>query len=368
LNFGFLNSIILAGILQGFFFGTLYLYSKKYKSEDIRYLALLILSFSYNNLQFYISDIGLITGAMMYKTLYIPMGTLIPVFIYFYVLEFTNSLHKSKGKKLLYFLPFLIFTLNVFIYKVWSIFAQPTNIPYYIFKFINDVQSIFSAAYTLVLLLLSYIQVRRYSRNYQGAYKSTNENSSWLKQTLLLLFALTILWSYALFNYIIDASYRIYFQILWVGLSLTIYWLGHFGVFRYGVKEERKSIRRYASRKSQHFTPDLATDSHIEKFENILKIEKRFLHHRLTLEDIAQELNISKGHLSRIINAELETNFTDYVNKLRVEESKKHLINPEFSKYTLAAIGLEAGFSSKSNFNTVFKKQTGYTPSQFKNK
>jgi len=51
---------------------------------------------------------------------------------------------------------------------------------------------------------------------------------------------------------------------------------------------------------------------------------------------------------------------------LRVEEAKTYLIDNEFANYTLVAIGLEAGFNSKSAFNSSFKKITGKTPSQFK--
>jgi len=51
---------------------------------------------------------------------------------------------------------------------------------------------------------------------------------------------------------------------------------------------------------------------------------------------------------------------------LRVEEAKLYLTDTDFSNYTLVAIGLEAGFNSKSAFNNSFKKITGQTPSQFK--
>ena len=34
--------------------------------------------------------------------------------------------------------------------------------------------------------------------------------------------------------------------------------------------------------------------------------------------------------------------------------------------FTVLAIGMDAGFNSKSSFNAVFKKQVGMTPSQFR--
>ena len=84
------------------------------------------------------------------------------------------------------------------------------------------------------------------------------------------------------------------------------------------------------------------------------------------MEKTAEALELSQGHLSKIINTELGVGFKDYINALRVEEAKTYLLDKEFSNYTLVAIGLEAGFNSKSAFNSSFKKITGETPSQFK--
>jgi AraC-like DNA-binding protein len=92
-----------------------------------------------------------------------------------------------------------------------------------------------------------------------------------------------------------------------------------------------------------------------------------FLDSMLTLDKLAEEMKLSKSHLSRIINSELGIGFRDYLNSLRLEEAKLHLLNPEFASYTLVAIGLEAGFNSKTTFNTVFKKITTMTPSEYRN-
>ena len=94
--------------------------------------------------------------------------------------------------------------------------------------------------------------------------------------------------------------------------------------------------------------------------------QKRYRDSDLTLDRIADELDLSNSYLSRIIKAELGVGFVDYVNTLRVEEAKLYLLKPEFSNYTLVSIGIEAGFNSKSAFYSSFKKITGQTPSDFK--
>ncbi len=75
-------------------------------------------------------------------------------------------------------------------------------------------------------------------------------------------------------------------------------------------------------------------------------------------------LFITPHQLSEFINDLLGMNFASYINQYRVEEAKSILVNkPEES--TLA-IGFQVGFGSKQSFNTIFKQQTGTTPSGYR--
>lgn len=85
----------------------------------------------------------------------------------------------------------------------------------------------------------------------------------------------------------------------------------------------------------------------------------------LTLEDLSRELNTSKEQISMIINQGFGMNFNDYVNTYRIEEIKKRFMNGEASKFTILGIALDSGFNSKTTFNRVFKKYTGFTPLQY---
>jgi AraC-like DNA-binding protein len=66
-----------------------------------------------------------------------------------------------------------------------------------------------------------------------------------------------------------------------------------------------------------------------------------------------------------LINEEFLVNFYDFVNKYRVEEAKRLLLDNN-RNYKIIAIAYEVGFNSKATFNRVFKKFTGLTPSDFK--
>jgi AraC-like DNA-binding protein len=69
--------------------------------------------------------------------------------------------------------------------------------------------------------------------------------------------------------------------------------------------------------------------------------------------------------LSQIINERFGQNFFNYLSSVRVEEAKKRLCAADSDSVALSEIAYAVGFNSLSAFSTVFKKQTGISPSQF---
>ncbi len=104
----------------------------------------------------------------------------------------------------------------------------------------------------------------------------------------------------------------------------------------------------------------------LSKLTQLMEKEKPHLEMGLTLPMLSKMLDVSPNHLSQVINGKLNKSFFDFVNRYRVEETKKALISPEADRFSILGIAMDAGFNSKSSFYTAFKKHTGVTPSQFK--
>ena len=97
----------------------------------------------------------------------------------------------------------------------------------------------------------------------------------------------------------------------------------------------------------------------------LLRDRKVYANVELTLENLAHQLNISSGYLSRIIKEKEDKNFYEFINHFRLEAVKSMLLDEAYSNYSIMGIATECGFQSKSTFNKAFKKSTGETPSAF---
>lgn len=97
-----------------------------------------------------------------------------------------------------------------------------------------------------------------------------------------------------------------------------------------------------------------------------MKQEKLYLDNELTLPKLAEVTQLSIHKLSYLLNNDFGQNFYQFVNSYRIEEAKQLLLNPKMSHLSIEGIAYEAGFNSKSVFNTTFKKTTGASPSEFR--
>jgi YesN/AraC family two-component response regulator len=110
---------------------------------------------------------------------------------------------------------------------------------------------------------------------------------------------------------------------------------------------------------------DNQQESLVIEFTHLLNNEQIFLQKDITLESLAKQMNTNRTYLSQIINDHFNNSFSNLINEYRVRKAQEMMLDPSSKVYTLEAIAQKVGFNSKSNFNLVFKKITGLTPSIF---
>lgn len=85
----------------------------------------------------------------------------------------------------------------------------------------------------------------------------------------------------------------------------------------------------------------------------------------ISLETLAQELDLSISHISRIFTKKLKISFSDYINGLRLNKAVELMNN---STITITKAAAYSGFPTIRTFNRVFVEQYGVTPSEFRKK
>lgn len=129
---------------------------------------------------------------------------------------------------------------------------------------------------------------------------------------------------------------------------------------------QKTNEEKTASQKNR--LADSKTSEIVVKILAVMEQEKLFQETELTVQDLADKLQFPSYQVSQAINEGMKKNFYDLVNSYRVEEAKRLLLDSRNRSYTILSVGFEAGFNSKTTFNTVFKKFTGLTPTEYREK
>jgi len=160
------------------------------------------------------------------------------------------------------------------------------------------------------------------------------------------------------------------------GITQTTLWQIHPNVQKEKLEEE---INKAVQSESQNVinkkdtfqksrTTNIKTNEITSKIIALMEKDKLYRETELTLQNLSEKLQYPSYQVSQAINEGLKKNFYDLINSYRVEEAKRLLVDPKNQNYTILSVGFEAGFNSKTTFNTVFKKFTGFTPTEFRNK
>jgi AraC-like DNA-binding protein len=108
------------------------------------------------------------------------------------------------------------------------------------------------------------------------------------------------------------------------------------------------------------------SENYFREIEEIITGNQLFLNPDLSLHNVAQAVRLSDRTVSQTIKENAAMNFTDYINIKRIEYAKEILRNTSKSEKNVLEILYEAGFNSKSVFNTQFKKHTGQSPTIYR--
>jgi AraC-like DNA-binding protein/ligand-binding sensor protein len=84
---------------------------------------------------------------------------------------------------------------------------------------------------------------------------------------------------------------------------------------------------------------------------------------QLSLTDVAKAAGASVFHFCKVFHKATGLKFTDYVARVRLEDARNRLLNPNLR---VSEIAYDVGFQSLTQFNRTFKRVFGQSPTDFR--
>jgi len=374
----FMTHVFLLAAVQGVLLGIL-LFSRKQNHAANVVLGALCLALSLDLLEaayvfnrLYLTHPHLMGYTYVFPFLYGPL-------YYLYARLLTREKDALHWKDSLHFLPaFLVLVYASPVYflsgqeKIAFIQLLNTDRPLQ-FAIIDNLKPAHGLLYTILVIGV----IARHNRRIRQTFSNIDRISLyWLRS---LTIGVAVIWSIVVGSVLAADLFALHFSgfdlAIYFCISILIYTIGYMAL------QQPEMFRRVsgeapplaaapptegaAARYQKSGLSDSAAATIIDRLRSLMDEHKPYLNGDLTLAKLAELVGVSPHNLSEAMNTGLQQSFYDFVNAYRVSEVKRRLAEGDYERFSILSIALDSGFTSKTSFNTIFKKQTGMTPSQF---
>jgi AraC-like DNA-binding protein len=351
--------IFLIAGAQGLFLATVLFFQKKGNPRANRLLGVIMLLFGislFYYVAYWTGYIKVLPPA--FQVIFILPLVFGPLFLFYFKLLYQEKLRTQDAWHLLPFAVYFVFNFPRYIgwEPVWTetLYGDSTYLARVI---LFNGQTLAYAVYLFFYLKKQYVISSLSSAQYR-----------WMQKAAICYagFAVSLAMYYVLYltiDFNITHDYAVSFF-----MAGFIYLAGYLGYRQpeilWQTTEPKKTVPKYAN---SSLTPAEAT-FHLKNITRYMEEERPFLDCELKMDDLAQQLNLSKHTFSQIINDKLQQNFADFINHYRVEEAQRLLAKPANQNEKIISIAYDAGFRNKASFYNAFKKRTGVSPTQYRNR
>ncbi len=228
---------------------------------------------------------------------------------------------------------------------------------------------VLSIPLTIFISLAAFRSIKRYKavkRNIDNYYSDdTSEAVEWLRYSLYIMLALGF--ACIIIPYGSALSDSITMIIAISALTYVMISMRNFSIRISTIYENVENISEQEATTSGERTTRLsyATIQMLEyRLDEWIKAEK-FLKPNITIEELAEDICSNRRYISEYLNDKRDLTFKGWIAESKIEYSKSLLIDPR--NYTTAQIADMIGYS-RSNYNKVFSKVTGQSPTVFRQK
>jgi AraC-like DNA-binding protein len=364
---GYIEPVLYIGISQSFFAGLLVSTKKPYTTAN-RLMAAWLFLICFELIFALINS----TVLEMYSFHFITFtyGPLLLLYVRF----MTKPERKFNWLSLLHFIPFIVFFAVSVIFRTTPLvrdlrsFFKPD-------KFIS-LRIIYGTSFFLsitIYSILAFIEIKRHQENLKNlvSYTSGVITLNWLKvlsiSFYVAYFIFFILGGLNMVGNIIpfDPYFIIFGFIAIFSFAYSFYGIKQPVIFGNGVRRNG-DYKRETEKYSKSGLRENQAEDYLKKLISFVENNKPYLDRDLTIHQLSNTTRIPRHHITQVLNEKYKRNFFTFINEYRVKEVIERFSDPKYNNFTILAIAFDAGFNSKTTFNSIFKSQTGMTPSQYR--
>lgn len=365
---------------------------KNKRSQNILAIGALLTSFTYLSLAYYVD------GVKDFITYYIldiiDPAFFIPPVMYLYFKSLTNE-NRFGWKDYLWFLPSVVTEVILFssymlmgkdnavlysqdLLTYGTLLPQYTDIVYKVhYLFSTTIYYGISLLLSIGVCIYALVSILRYHYRLRDFYSSLDDKSINRIYSLFISFTIATLIGVIIFylNRNFFLGQRIANIFIFIALAAFYFFLCNTGYrIRYSVEDLALDLERADCESTDSFSSlddddfeDLEFDDKSGKYEQLaikfrklIDKDKIFLQSSLRADEVATMLHSNRTYISRMINEEFNSNFSDYINEKRVNYSKELMqLNPGMRMNEIAE---KSGFINASSYSRTFKQFTGKPP------
>ena len=371
-----MDSIIYIGITQSFF-AALIIFTKETKQLSDKFMALWLLIIAGELISALIKEkIGIIPHIPIIPFLFGPI-------MFFYVTTMIGEKNKMLRTDWLHFIPFILFLAVSIIFFRNPDFNTPNILQNDSFLSLRVFIGVSFVCSIVIYTIIVFMFLHRYKLNIKNIFSFTSEKITlnWVKILTVCFCILPIFTIFHGIGHVVIGEPVVYenYGVLkhqYIGFTAFAFLYSYFGIKQpalFGNRGKLKQSNENNEPKSNNISKyersglkEKDAQRYLKQLIDYVEIKKPYLNGTLAIQDIADELSISRHYLTQIINEKLEKNFYTFINEYRVAEFKLRLSDKANKNITLIGIAYDSGFNSKSSFNIVFKNITDMTPSEYK--
>ncbi|MFH0841930.1 MAG: AraC family transcriptional regulator [Bacteroidota bacterium] len=296
--------------------------------------------------------------------------------LYLYVRFMTDPERKFNWLALIHFIPFIAFLTVSVVFRDVHLLRDLRN--FFVPDRFISLRIVYSACFCFSVTaysILAFVEISRHQKKLKDlvSYTSGKITLNWLKVLSISYYVIFLVFFILggvnmIGDFIPFDPYFVVFAFITVcSFAYSFYVIKQPAIYGEGIKvtgEDKKETEKYA----RSGLKEQQAKTYLDKLISFMENERPYLDRDLSIQDLAEKTGIPRHHITQVLNEVYGRNFFTFINEYRVKEVISRFGDRKNNNFTILAIAYDAGFNSKTTFNTIFKSQTGMTPSEYREK